>query len=85
MAIDKLCSVTMVFFTDSIEREIWTGFVAHFHTKFQHMKREVIENLLSLKLPDYSPPLSSFKYIVDVKGIALLFTAHVSQRKLIAH
>jgi len=57
MAIDMLCCDIMVFFGDSIKQKIWTGFVQRFHTKFRHTKREAIENLLSVKLPEYSPPL----------------------------
>jgi hypothetical protein len=58
MAIEMLCSVSMVFFRDSIELKIWTSFVPQFDTKIRHPKREAIKNLLSLKQPDYSPPLS---------------------------
>ena len=55
------------------------------HIKFRHSKRVAIENLLFEKLLIFSPLLSSSKYVVDVKGIALPFAAHVSKRKLIAH
>jgi len=64
------------------QTKIWTGFVLPFPIKFQHIIREAIESLLSGKLHGFSHLLSSSKYIVDAKGIALPLAAHVSKRKL---
>jgi len=85
MAIDMHCSVNMVFFRDSIVRNIWTSFVQPFHIKFRYTTMEAIENVLSGNLHTFSPLVSSFNYVVDVKGIALPFASYVSKRKLTAH
>jgi len=76
MAVSMLCSVNIVFIRDCVNPKIWTGFVLHFPIKFQNRVWEAIQSLLSGKLHAFSPLLSSYKYVVNVKGIALPFAAY---------